>query len=126
MPGKHGPTVGEYLRSVRLDKGWTLREAAKRVGVAHSRVVEVENMLDARLNRPFTPSLQLLRKFAKGYGLVLSDLLRRAGYDIAEELDEDERRLLEVWRALPVEKHASFWACIETLTSGTADHEMPR
>lgn len=96
------PTIGEYLKQVRLSKGWSLRQAAKAVGITHSRVDEVERMVDARSLKPFVPSYVTVVKFAKAYGLPPDELLRRAGYEPGIELEPEEWSLIRGYRGLPL------------------------
>lgn len=92
--------VGEFLRRYRLERGWSFRDAAKRVGIPHSRIDEVEKQVDARTGKRFAPSFKLLLKFAKGYGLPQEELLRLGGYALPAELAPDESRLLMLYRTL--------------------------
>lgn len=116
MPEQREPTLGEYLQRVRLEKGWSLREAAKRVGLAHSRVDEVERMIDARTGKPFKPSYINVVRFAKGYGLAPDELLRRAGYEPGIELTDLEWRLIKCVRELPT---AEQEALVRQLEAGS-------
>lgn len=102
------PNVGEYLKQIRLERGLSLRQAASLIGVAHSRVDEVERMIDGRSNKPFVPSYGLLLKFARGYGLSPLDLLRRAGHMPGAEFSADEWKLIEGYRAMPEERRAQL------------------
>lgn len=94
------PSVGAYLREVRISKGLSLREAAKRIGINHSRVVDVEKGVDSNRALPFVPSYELLLRFADAYGLPPDELFRRAGREPLAKLSEDEWKLLRRYRAL--------------------------
>jgi transcriptional regulator with XRE-family HTH domain len=98
------PNVGHYLKQVRLAKGWSLRQAAKAIGIAHSRVDEVERMIDGRSNLPFVPSYMTLVRMAKGYGLSPDEVLLRAGYEPGIELEPDEWALIRGFRGMPPER----------------------
>lgn len=98
------PTLGEYLKQVRLSKGLSLRQAAKVVGITHSRVDEVERMVDARSLKPFVPSYVTVVKFAKAYDLSPDELLRRAGYEPGIELEPEEWVLIKGYRGLPQDR----------------------
>jgi transcriptional regulator with XRE-family HTH domain len=109
MGEAHGSSLGQYLRAVRIARGWSLRVAAKQIGIAHSRVDEIERMIDARTGKPFVPSYINVVKIARAYDLPLDDLLRRAGYTPGIELAEDEWRLLGLYRQLtPGQREALF------------------
>ncbi|MCL6452902.1 MAG: helix-turn-helix domain-containing protein [Alicyclobacillus sp.] len=59
-------TVGEKLRALRTERGWTLRELSERSGVSLSHLSAIENH-----TRP-TPSLDSVRRIAKAFGVSLS------------------------------------------------------
>ena len=98
------PSLGAYLKQVRLSKGWSLRKAATMIGIAHSRVDEVERMIEGRSNKPFMPSYITIVRFAKAYGLPVDELLRRAGHEPGIELDANEWALIKDYRALDPER----------------------
>lgn len=109
------PTLGDYLRSIRLDRGLSLRKAASLVGIAHSRIVEIEQMLDFRSNKPFKPSYHVLIKFARGYDLPVDELLRRAGYEPGIELTQDEWSLVNLFRGLDAFRRRQLLAVASNL-----------
>ncbi len=114
--------VGEFLRRHRLERGWSFRDAAKRVGIFHSRVDEVENLLDARTGKRFQPSYKLLTKFAKGYELPLGELLRRAGYEIVGiELTREEQEFVEVLRGLDDVRRRQLVDFTKRVAAGTIE-----
>ena len=59
--------LGPRLRSMRKQKGWTLRECAAAVGVSHVTVTHWENSVKE-------PRLDMLKKLSKVFG-VSSDFL---------------------------------------------------
>jgi transcriptional regulator with XRE-family HTH domain len=93
-------TFGEYVFQVRQSKGWSLREAAKHVGITHSRLDEIEKMIDNRSGKRHMPSYKNVVRLAKAYELPIADLLPRAGYETGQELDAYERRLVDAYRNL--------------------------
>lgn len=114
----HEPRVGAFLRRYREEQGWTLRGAAKRVGIPHSRVSEVESQIDARLNKPFTPSYKLLLKFAKGYGIPAADLFDLAGYKVEIDLTADERAHIALLRGLSPASRQQVYDLAKLLSGG--------
>lgn len=109
------PSLGEYLKQVRLSKGWSLREAARAIGIAHSRVDEVERMIDARSLKPFVPSYVTVVKFARAYDLPPNELLRRAGYEPGIELEPDEWSLIRGFRGMPPERRQRLLAAMREI-----------
>lgn len=63
-------TIGETIRRLREQRGMNQRELAKKAGISHSYVSDVERG-DA------TPSLKFLEKIADALGVRLSTLLNR-------------------------------------------------
>lgn len=104
---------GEYVFQVRQSKGWSLREAAKRIGIAHSRLDEIEKMIDGRTRKPFVPSYVNVVKLAKAYGLPPDELLRKAGYEPGIELEAQEWRIIRAFRAMPDELKGRLMGTIE-------------
>jgi transcriptional regulator with XRE-family HTH domain len=70
--GLSAPTtmlLGERIRELRQDRGWTQMELSARSGVGNGRVSELESG-----KRGFT--LLMLMYFARGFEMSVSDLLR--------------------------------------------------
>lgn len=118
MAEQQGSTFGEYLLSIRLAKGWSLREAAKHVGLTHSRIDEVERMIDARTGKAFVPSYINVVKFAKAYGLAPDELLKRAGYEPGIELTSREWQIVKLLRQLPEDVQDALIAEVEQRIDG--------
>jgi len=78
---------GEYLRTLRLERKLSLREAEKLTGVSNSYLGLIE-----RGQRP-VPGADILKKIAPVYDVPVRDLLRAAGYlknDKVTLSEEDE------------------------------------
>lgn len=85
--------LGTYLRNLRKEKGLTLREAAKRSGVSHPYLSQIET------GKNDNPGLEILMKLAKLYDQPLEDFLRETGHiqtvavgyydDIKHYIDEE-------------------------------------
>lgn len=77
---------GEYLRNLRLEKRYSLREVEQMSGVSNSYLGLIE-----RGQRPI-PGADILKKLAPVYDVPVRDLLSAAGYLKEEEasLSEDE------------------------------------
>ena len=61
--------LGNRVRSLRRDRGWTQVEMAEMLGVDRSYLSEIENGKK-------DPSLRVLKTLADGFNLSLSQLLR--------------------------------------------------
>lgn len=62
--------LGQMLRRLRRERGWTLAEAGAAAGVSRSSLSKVEN-------GQMSPTYDLLIKVARGYGVDLADLFAR-------------------------------------------------
>lgn len=59
--------IGEALRRIRKDKGWTVQVTADQLGISKSHVSEIENGKK-------TPSYELLKKYSDEFKIPLSAL----------------------------------------------------
>jgi transcriptional regulator with XRE-family HTH domain len=78
---------GEYLRTLRLEKRYSLREVEELSGVSNSYLGMIE-----RGQRPI-PQADILKKIAPVYDVPVRDLLAAAGYLNEEDVslsEEDE------------------------------------
>lgn len=75
--------IGQYIKEQRKEKGLTLREAAKRSGVSHPYLSQLEN------GRNDKPSPEVLRKISTGLDCSYIRLMEVAGYSDPEYYLED-------------------------------------
>lgn len=68
---------GAYLREQRCARGFSLREAAKRLGISGAWLSRIENAGPARLD-----SAAQLQSFADLYGIPVAEVLDRAGFRV--------------------------------------------
>ena len=80
--------LGDYLRKLRLDLGWTLRDVEDRSGdISNAHLSQIEN---GRIERP---SEAMLHDLALLYGVDYVELATRAGYiEMDEEQSDISRR----------------------------------
>lgn len=71
---------GAFIFSLRESKGMTVREAAKLVGISHSRLVNFEHGRDPHTGKPTLPGAALVVRIAGVYGSPQNQLLLLAGY----------------------------------------------
>ncbi|MNS61071.1 helix-turn-helix protein [compost metagenome] len=94
-------SFGDFVYHSRQERGWTLRELAKRSQISFGRLGEIERGVDAHSGKPFVPSYMAVIKLARAFGLPPADLLRKAGHEPGAELDPEEWELVGIFRALP-------------------------
>lgn len=84
--------LGKKMRAKRAAEGWTVRDAAQRIGIAGSGISDLENG-----NR--SPDWETLIKIHEGTGIPLDDLVRAAAADwnvkITERSDPEIIRALD-------------------------------
>lgn len=106
---------GSYIYDVRRQKGWALREAASRIGIAHSRLDEYEKGHNWHSGKTFKPSYQTVVRIAKAYELPVDELLRLAGHEPGAELTDEEQALVNNFRALSGEGRTRALAFLQEL-----------
>lgn len=67
-------TLGEYLKKIRVQKGYSLKEASRQTGIAKAYLWQLENG-ERKIPRP-----EMLKKLAEGYGVPAETLLKIVGY----------------------------------------------
>lgn len=112
---------GPFIKRVREAKGWSLREAARTIGLSHFRLSEIESGKNARTGHATRPSWNQVASIARAYGLDQATLLARAGYDVGDrsELSPDELDVLLLFAAVPAERRGLVRAML--LAFGTVD-----
>lgn len=70
--------LSQLLRQLRGDE--PLREAAKRAGISHTYLSQLEKGVDTRTGKTIRPSVDTLKGLAKAYKYPYSNLLEAAGY----------------------------------------------
>lgn len=75
--------LGDYVRKVRKEKNLSLRETAKRCGISHPYLSQLEN------GKTNNPTAQVIEKLSKGLDLPYNMLLAMTGQtsiDASEEI----------------------------------------
>lgn len=93
---------GEYLRSLRKDKGLTLKELAGKSKVSQSYITNVEN------EKRGIPSPDILEKLAAALNIEYTDIMIKAGY-WKEEYSNDDKKIFE-------EIYNDRWKVVNQLT----------
>lgn len=112
MTQHQDPSLGTHLFALRQAKGWSLRQAAKLIGIAHSRLDEIEKGIDSHSGQALAPSYIHVVKIARAYGLAPDQLLKRAGHQPGIELGSDEWRLVEAYRSMTEAQRKALWESI--------------
>ncbi len=62
-------TFGERIFNERTTRGWSLRQAAARIGISHTYLSAIEKEYDPRTGNPVTPSPDSLLKICNAYDI---------------------------------------------------------
>lgn len=100
--------LGRKLKELREQRGWTQREAARKLGISNTRLSEFEIGITRTTGRPAIPARETLTKAAEVFGYPLDVLLTLARLPVVEPTpapmpsqDEAEsRELMETFRLL--------------------------
>ena len=98
--GEQKETIGQVLRTMRQQRGLSLRSVAQQLRLSHSRLAEFERGVDAHTGRAIQPSYNTVRALARIYAVSPDPLLRLAGFTVVSDLTADEQELLACFRNL--------------------------
>lgn len=103
-------TLGEYLKNVRLEAGYSLKDVAKKTDITDSRLSRMER------NNTYL-SADEIRKLANIYKIPVIELYIQAGYLTNGDLLEYQR-VFQGTSALTEEEKRHVQKCIDLLTRG--------
>lgn len=86
-----GKAIYDKVNSLRLEKGWTIYELAKKAGVAPTTIYNWRN-------RQSSPTLSLLDAVCSAFGISVIDFLLDA--DELMTLTEEQREVIRLWNTL--------------------------
>ncbi|MGB9808654.1 MAG: helix-turn-helix domain-containing protein [Caldanaerobacter sp.] len=87
--------LGELIKKFREENKMSLREFAKKAGLSHSYINNLENGIDPRSGKEVMPTIETLKKIAQAMNMELNDLLKQIGYIKAEKSREWQPQLTE-------------------------------
>ena len=113
-------TLALWLNQQTANHGWTLRQVARKAGVSHTTVIKIAN-------NELNPKPVTCRGLAVAFGVDIEEVYRVAGilparrviseprarYDVGED---DEVRLVQLYRELPEDERGLVMELIERLT----------
>ncbi|MCX7922752.1 MAG: helix-turn-helix domain-containing protein [Clostridia bacterium] len=88
--------LGELFRQIRINKNWSIREAAKRMGISHSYLSILEKGIDPRTGKDSSPKPDTLRIISKAYDYPYEELMKAAGY-LNDDMPTDRKFDLTVF-----------------------------
>jgi len=108
--------LGKKLRELREGQRLTQREAARSLGISHTRLSDFEAGITHGRNKPAVPGREMLSKMACLYGFPLETLLAFAGLPLAEpirpafpsDVEADAQEVAEICRHLPNDRRQVF------------------
>jgi len=72
--------LGELFREIRLSKNWSIRQAAKNMGISYSYLSILEKGTDPRTGKDSNPKPDMLKIISKAYNYPYEELMKAAGY----------------------------------------------
>ncbi|MFZ5986424.1 MAG: helix-turn-helix domain-containing protein [Bacillota bacterium] len=72
--------LGELFRQIRLSKNWSIRQAAKKMGISYSYLSILEKGVDPRTGKDSNPKPETLKIISKAYDYPYEELMKAAGY----------------------------------------------
>ncbi|WP_060628982.1 helix-turn-helix domain-containing protein [Paenibacillus peoriae] len=83
-------TLGAYLEKLRLSYGYSLHAAARKCGLSHGYIRDVEKGINRNNSGSLIPKPNTLKKFALAYNADFNVLMHLAGYSHEEVKDDFE------------------------------------
>ena len=97
--------IFEKVERLRKDKGMTIFTLSNEAGISHSTLYSWQR-------RKTMPSIEVLEKLAEALGTTLSKLL--FSFE-ANELNEEQKRVMELWAGLNREQKNAAFAMLRTM-----------
>lgn len=72
--------LGKLFREVRLSKNWSIRQAARNMGISYSYLSILEKGTDPRTGKDSNPKPEMLKIISKAYNYPYEELMKAAGY----------------------------------------------
>lgn len=72
--------LGKIFREIRLSKNWSIRQAAKNMGISYSYLSILEKGKDPRTGKDSNPKPEMLKIISKAYNYPYEELMKEAGY----------------------------------------------
>ncbi len=72
--------LGKLFREIRLSKNWSIRQAAKNMGISYSYLSILEKGKDPRTGKDSNPKPEMLKIISKAYNYPYEELMKTAGY----------------------------------------------
>lgn len=71
-------SLGPFIQKKRKERGLSLRDFSVLCGLSHSYLDSLEKGKDPRTSKPVSPTIDTIKKLAKGLGLPINDLINIA------------------------------------------------
>lgn len=72
--------LAKLFREIRLSKNWSIRQAAKYMGISYSYLSILEKGKDPRTGKDSNPKPEMLKIISKAYNYPYEELMKTAGY----------------------------------------------
>lgn len=72
--------LGSLFREIRMSKKWSIRQAAKKMGISYSYLSILEKGVDPRTGKDSNPKPETLKIISRAYDYPYEELMKAAGY----------------------------------------------
>lgn len=121
MPHQPETDLGRTIYEARQARGWSLREAGKRLDISYPRLDEYEKGVDGHTGKPVRPGYPMILKMARVYEISAEKLLTQAGYELPSPPNDEEKRLVESFRQLSFDDRKKVNTLIDALLKREPD-----
>jgi transcriptional regulator with XRE-family HTH domain len=73
-------TLSTTLKAMRKERGMSLREFSKYLGISHAYLSKLERGSDARTGKEVTPTIDTLEKISEGLNIPIKKFMDMCGY----------------------------------------------
>lgn len=113
---EHTNTFGRFIRERRQERRWSLRYAAREIGITHPRLAELEAGFTYGTGKRTGPSREMVKRIASAYQLSTESLLELAGYAREHpDLEPDDVLMLELFHKLDAPRRRTALQLLKAL-----------
>lgn len=110
--------IGQYLKAIRSQQGFSLKDVYKKTGISDSKLSRIENGTNLSETDP-----TILQALAKLYNLNLVDLYLVAGY-LDEESLSSYKQVFQNSELLNQDERALIQSLVNMITKERGSHDI--
>jgi len=125
--------LGKLFKEIRLSKKWSIRQAAKKMGISYSYLSILEKGVDPRTGKDSNPKPETLKMISKAYDYPYEELMKAAGYlsedvQIQKKFDHDifVKNILLIMVTWPPKNSRTTYTKRQDIKSSLPDKKLYR